>query len=539
MKSSSPSPAEAARELLIRRRARENLVAYANTIDIPGAALGDEPDDADDWVFQPIETTVAKHHNLLLSALQNTVETPNGRLMVFMPPGTAKSTYGSIVLPTWCMGKWPNYPIMLGTYGGELSKKHGRRARSIVQSDRFRQVMGTSISSNQGAAHDWALENGSSYLATSIIGAATGNRARGIIIDDPVKNRRDAESPAIRKQTRDEFEDSFRSRRLPGCWIIIIQTRWHDDDLAGSILPEGYAGENGPILCRDGDVWNVVCLPAEAERADDPLGRKPGEFIWPEFYGPEHWAQPRRNPRTWSALYQQRPAPLEGSFFLRDWFRTYPGAIPDRRDLRIYGGSDYAVTANGGDWTVHMVVGIDADNRMILLDVWRGQTDSMVWVETLLDMVSAWRPLQWAEETGQIKASVGPWLERRMIERKVYVPRSQFPTRGDKAVRAQSIRGRMALLGLYVPEGAPWFSALLGELLSFDAGRNDDQVDALGLVGQLLDQMERGGERVLQQTADDTWTPHGEAGPPRLRGPQDMSDGDLQQIADGGDWKPW
>jgi predicted phage terminase large subunit-like protein len=195
--------------------------------------------------------------------------------------------------------------------------------------------------------------------------------------------------------------------------------------------------------------------------------------------------------RTWSALYQQRPAPEEGDYFKSEWLRAYDKA-PALNTMRVYGGSDYAVTADGGDWTCHVVVGLDPEGRMYLLDLWRGQTASDEWIEALCDLVKEWKPIGWAEEQGQIRSGVGPFLDRRMRERKAYVFRDQFPTRGDKAVRAQSIRGRMALEGLYVPIAAPWYADLRSELLSFPAGKHDDQVDALGLVGQLLDKMTSG-----------------------------------------------
>jgi predicted phage terminase large subunit-like protein len=142
-----------------------------------------------------------------------------------------------------------------------------------------------------------------------------------------------------------------------------------------------------------------------------------------------------------------------------------------------------------GDYTVHVVIVVDPENRMYLLDLWRGQTSSDVWIEAWCDLVEKWRPSFWVEEHGQIISGVGPFLKRRAIERHAYTHREQFPCRGDKAVRAQSMRGRMALLGLYVRQSAPWFADLRAELLSFPAGRNDDQVDALGLVGQLLDKI--------------------------------------------------
>jgi predicted phage terminase large subunit-like protein len=160
--------------------------------------------------------------------------------------------------------------------------------------------------------------------------------------------------------------------------------------------------------------------------------------------------------------------------------------------MAIYGGSDYAETSNGGDYTVHSVIGIDAEGRMWLLDMWRQQSSSDVWVESFCDLVRKWRPIGWAEETGQIKSGVGPFLVKRMLETGSFVAREQFPTRGDKAVRAQSLRGRMALSGLYVQRDAPWLSDLINEMMSFPVGVHDDAVDSLGLVAQLMDRMSSG-----------------------------------------------
>ena len=240
-----------------------------------------------------------------------------------------------------------------------------------------------------------------------------------------------------------------------------------------------------------GDKWEVVELRPDMEQ---------GIALWPEKYPIEALRRIQRNtsPEDWSALYLQNPTPDEGTYFLADWLKPYP-TIPARDTLKIYGGSDYAVTENGGDYTVHIVVGIDPEWRIYLLDLWRGQTTPDKWIEAFCDLVEQWKPIGWAEEQGQIKASVGPFLERRQRERKAYVARAQFPTRGDKSVRAQSIRGRMAMDGLYVPINEAWYPALRSELLSFPAGKHDDQVDALGLIGQILDRMSAGQERPKQQ----------------------------------------
>jgi predicted phage terminase large subunit-like protein len=262
--------------------------------------------------------------------------------------------------------------------------------------------------------------------------------------------------------------------------LVSHNTRWHEDDLAGRALNH--------------QQWDVISLPAIAE-ADDQLGRYVGEPLWDDdeyHYGEQLLELQKTTPaRTWSALYQCRPAPDEGDYFKVDWLKPYDKA-PAQNTLRVYGGSDYATTSDGGDFTVHAVVGIDPEGRMYLLDLWRKQAASDEWVEAFCDLVKEWRPIAWAEETGQIRSGVGPYIDRRQRERQAYVYRELFPTRGDKAVRAQSIRGRMALEGLYVPVNASWYPELRSELLSFPAGKFDDQVDALGLVGQLLDRMTAG-----------------------------------------------
>ena len=192
-----------------------------------------------------------------------------------------------------------------------------------------------------------------------------------------------------------------------------------------------------------------------------------------------------QSPANWASLYQQRPAPESGDFFKAEWLKPYDEA-PDLDTMRCYAASDYAVTSKGGDFTVHLIVGIDPENKMYLLDLWRKQTSSDEWVEVMLDMAQKWKPLAWAEEVGQIRAAVGPLIEKRMYERRVPLYRQQFPTKHDKSVRAQSIRGRMAMDGLWVPTKAPWYAVFQQELLSFPAAKHDDCVDALGLIGQML-----------------------------------------------------
>jgi predicted phage terminase large subunit-like protein len=147
------------------------------------------------------------------------------------------------------------------------------------------------------------------------------------------------------------------------------------------------------------------------------------------------------------------------------------------------------VSADRGDYTVHVVLGVDPKNRMFLLDLWRQQSSTNVWIEAYGDLVKKWKPQFWTEEKTQITSGVGPFISTRSIERHAYTCREQFPT---KAIRAQSIRGRMELMGLYVPAAAEWLPDLRAELLAFPHGKHDDIVDALGLCGQLMEKFAPG-----------------------------------------------
>jgi predicted phage terminase large subunit-like protein len=419
----------------------------------------------------------ARHHHLLIEELEKVASGETRKLAFFLPPGSAKSTYGSVLFPPWFM-QTVSGNVLAASHTTELAEKWGRRVRNLV--NEHSTTLGVSVAPDNQAAGRWALTSGAEYYAAGVGTGIAGFRAKLGLIDDPIRSRQDADSELIRDRIWDWYINDFRTRLVPGAAEILIQTRWHEDDLAGRALQHSD--------------WKVVSLPAIAEE-NDQLGRKVGEPLWDDDaygYG-EQIEELRKNTpaRTWSALYQQRPAPEEGDYFKAEWLRPYETA-PDPKTMRVYGGSDYAVTADGGDYTVHAVVGIDPEGRMYLLDLWRKQAASDVWVEAFCDIVKEHKPIGWAEEQGQIKSGVGPFLEKRQRERQTYVYREQFPTRGDKAVRAQSIRGRMALEGLYVPVNATWYPDLRSELLSFPAGKHDDQVDALGLVGQLLDKMMSG-----------------------------------------------
>lgn len=428
------------------------------------------------------------HHRLVLDALEDVVEGHCKRLMIFMPPGAAKTTMASVYLPAYYLGRHPGKNVIAISYAAELAESFGRRARRLVENRRWANVWGCQIDASQRAVDSWRVTNGSEYYAVGLTGAITGKRSDCCIIDDPLRGREDANSRVIREKTWGAYTADVRTRLKPGGAIVICQTRWHEDDLSGRILPEGYAGESGMITARDGEVWRVISLQAICERADDPLGRAIGEPLWPEYWEPGRLEQERvsQGAYNWNALFQQRPAPEEGNYFLREWIKYYD-APPAH--LELYGASDYAVTADDGDYTVHMVIGVDPDDNVYVLDAWRKQAGPEAWVEQLVDMAKARSPLAWFEESGQIAKSVGPLIDRRQREVGAYFYRKQYASAADKPTRAQAIRGRMAQGKVYFPRSAPWLADLIHELMTFPNGRYDDQVDVLSLFGRALAEM--------------------------------------------------
>jgi predicted phage terminase large subunit-like protein len=247
---------------------------------------------------------------------------------------------------------------------------------------------------------------------------------------------------------------------MPGGAVVVICTRWHEDDLAGRLLEQ------------EGDQWEVLSLPAlHPERG----------ALWPEWYDETALLRIKETigPREWSALYQQQPQPDEGTFFQRDWFKSWE-TLPT---CRYYITSDFAVTDGGGDYTVLTVWGISGNGDIYRVEQWKGQTASDVWIERMLDLVARWKPLCCFGESGVIAKSLEPILRRRMRERGVHCRLEWIPSIADKPTRARSFQAMAAQGRVHFERGAD-----LSEFLVFPAGRHDDEVDSAGMIGRAIDQ---------------------------------------------------
>ena len=408
------------------------------------------------------------HHLLLISALEDVEAGRCRKLMVCMPPGSAKSKYTSELFPPWYLGRNPEHSIIAASHTQELAERFGRRVRNLYSSPDHRNVFGVGAAEDSHAAHRWDTERGGEYYAAGVGGAITGRRADLGIIDDPVKSREDADSERSRNRAWEWYINDFLTRLKPNAAQIVIMTRWHEDDLGGR------------ILAREAAEWRLIELAMEA-LPNDPLGRAVGERLWPEWFTTEMVETAKKDTRAWNALYQQQPASDIGDYFQAAWFGEYdqPPA-----DLRIYGASDYAVTDGGGDYTEHGIIGVDHWDNIYLLDWWRGQTASDVWIEKKCDLILKHRPACWFGEAGPIRKAIEPYMLRRMQERGAYCRIEWLASITDKTTRCLPFQALSSMGKVWMPRQAIWKADLMGQLMRFPAGKYDDGVDVLSLIGR-------------------------------------------------------
>lgn len=404
----------------------------------------------------------ASHHHRIAEKLEAVERGEIDRLMIFMPPRHGKSELASKRFPAWCLGRDPKRQIIAASYNSDLASDFGRNVRNIVAAPEFSQVFGgVSLAPDSQAANRMNTNKGGTYVAAGVGTAVTGRGANIALIDDPFKDREEADSERRRELVWDWYRSTLYTRLMPGGAVVLIQTRWHEDDLAGRLLE------------LEGDQWDVLELPAI---------NAAGQALWPEWYNVPALTRIKDTigQREWSALYQQQPQPDEGTYFRREWFEEWD-KLPK---LNYYGTSDYAVTDGGGDYTVHRVWGVDESGVIYRVAGWRGQSTSDVWIEEKLDLIAKWKPLAWFGEAGVIQKAIEPMLKRRMLERKVFCRLEWMASISDKPTRARGFQARAAMGRVKFEPGAD-----ISEHLMFPAGKHDDDVDCSSLIGRALDEM--------------------------------------------------
>ena len=383
--------------------------------------------------------------------------------------------------PAWFMGRNPSQEVIVGAYNQSFAESFGKDVRTIMTSNMFSQVFPLcELEKGSKASDSMRTTLGGKLHFVGVKGSATGKGAHAFIIDDPIKDRKDANSEIMRQDVWDWFNDVVNTRLMSDfAPIIITLTRWHEDDIVGRITDPTNPNYNADFA----DQWHIINIPAIAEE-NDVLGRQVGEALWPERAGIERLKTMRAlNPAGFSALYQQRPTPEDGDFFEAHMIQPYKaGMAPEK--LRIYAASDHAVgIKQENDKTCLLVVGVDDRNMIWVLDCWwrRAKTDAVV--DAMIALMKKWKPLTWWAESGHISKSIGPFLFKRMAEEKVFVNVSEQVPSKDKVTRAQSIQGRMAMGMVRFPSFEPWYEDAKQELLKFPQARHDDFVDSLAHIG--------------------------------------------------------
>jgi len=489
----TPKITRAQLELLQREAARRRLMPFIKRFN---------PKYKDGWVHNDICRRLERFSKAV-------AEEKSPRLMLLMPPRHGKSEIASRNFPPWHLGQYPDHEFIACSYNVSLAMDFSRKVKAILSDPLYAPVFpNTSLDPNNQSAETWALANArGGYVAAGIGGAITGKGAHCLVIDDPVKNAEEADSPDTREKIWEWYLSTAYSRLAPGGGVLIIQTWWHDDDLAGRIQTlMKTAGVDDDYV----DQFEVIKYPAIAE-ADEYLNhetdlieydappqdatwtllRQKGEPLHADRYDLDKLLRIKaqnKGGRWWSALYQQNPVPDDGGYFTKDQFRL--SEPPSLKLCNVFIAWDFAISEKKqNDYTVGTVVMQDYDDILHVVDQVRFKSgDAFFIVESILNLAAKWHnpSLVVGFEDGQIYRSIEALLKKRMRERQFYLSVSVLKPITDKMARGRALQGRMQQGMVSFARNAPWLESLKTEMLRFPAGAHDDQVDSLSWAVQLV-----------------------------------------------------
>ena len=403
-------------------------------------------------------------HKFLANKVQEFVEKQTGNpydiLILSTPPQHGKSMTVTETFPSWYIGKYPDRRCIVACYNDDFAGKFGRRNKSKIE-EHGQFIWNISLS--KSSDRDIEIANHSGGIITrGIMAGITGNSGDLIIIDDPVKNRQEADSVTYRERLWEEWQNSIKTRTQAGTKIIIIQTSWHEDDLAGRVIRE----ENNV---------EVVNIPVEAEE-NDILGRAVGDALCPEIGKDNAWLKTFKasysgGMRAWNALFQGRPTSEQGNIFKREWWQFYD-VLPERFPLKVI-SVDAAFKDN-------------PDNDFVAIEVW-GKLNADFY---LIDVIK--RRMDFPETIRAIKAMNQKYPDRHsiLIEDKANGPAIismhrheisgiiPITPQGSKIARANAVCGIIESGNVYLPRYADYTSDFIEELASFPNGVHDDLVDS-------------------------------------------------------------
>jgi predicted phage terminase large subunit-like protein len=426
----------------------------------------------------------ARHLEHLDGILRDALADGGARIIIEWPPGHGKSRYLSVWTPVWFLNAWPARNVILASNTATLAQRWGREVRNVLESEQDR--LEVRLAEDSQARGDWSTTAGGGMLTKGIGGTIMGFRPHLMVIDDPHEGQAEANSETKRLGVWDWWQGQARSRLEPGASVIVLHQRLHEEDLIGRLTAE----PDHP--------WRVITLRAIAED-DDPLGREPGEALWPERFPVEALEELRRDmgSRAFEAQYQQRPAPAGGAVFRRSWFQYYRSGVcsaqgeayfeliaPDgqvrrvfHRDCRWFQTVDTALKPGmANDWTVVGTFALTPKRELVVVDVWREKLAVPDQLPFILRARRAYQArVQW---TGVEDRGSGTGILQAARIEGVHL-RPLDPGTKSKEERATPAAVLAENGSLWFPEEAPWLGAFEAELLTFPSGRHDDQVDVL------------------------------------------------------------
>ena len=450
------------------------------------------------------------------------VEQQSPRLILLMPPRHGKSTLASVSFPSWHLGQYPTHEYVNASYNLDLPMRFSRQVRDLFRDPLYGAIFPNArLSPDSQSIESWLTTSGGGFTAVGVGGGLTGKGAHIIGIDDPIKNMEEADSALTRDNLFNWYQSVAYTRLAPGGGVLVVQTCWHDDDLAGRLQKVMASGE------ENADVFEVIRYPAvsfeyefrhvesmdmrrmPADTAPDQISevesegyellRSPGEALHPARYDIPALNRYRANlaPRIWNALYQQSPTPDEGMYFRQEYFR-YEAVRPSTEGRNIYQAWDFAIGQKQmNDWTVGVTLLQDETDALHVMEVIRFRGDSYTIIGEMLDAYQRWGVVQLESggvanqmitlgvEDGQIWKAIKPLYLNTCSERLVYPVLEEMKPLTDKVARARPLQGRMQQGRVYFWSEASWRTTVEHELLRFPTGEFDDIVDALAWGAQL------------------------------------------------------
>lgn len=436
------------------------------------------------------------HLDLLNSKLLDLAMGDVRRLLISLPPRHGKSSLISHYFSSWFLGNNPDKRVILTSYEADFAASWGRKARATLQ-EYGADVFGIRVSDESAAVNRWDLANHQGGMGTAGAGGAIiGKGADLLIIDDPIKNAEEANSQTVRDRIWEWYQSVAYTRLEPDGRIVIIQSRWNEDDLTGRVLNEM---ENG------GEAWDVISLPALAEKDEyykGQLVRKAGEALWPARFPEDRLLEIKKaiGNYYWQALYQGRPSPMEGNLFKRGYFKYFQETereylladrVYSKNDVRIFTTVDLATSlSKEASFFCIGVFGLTPQNELLVLEIFRARVEAPEQLNIVKEYYVKWHPFAIYVESVAYQLSFVQQLRRNGL------PVKEFRVRDDKVARAISSTALYEGGRIYHRAGAPWLGDFEEELVLFPHGANTDQVDVLSMASLTLANLNLGKKAV-------------------------------------------